>query len=100
MMKKINILKRFLSVTLLVFVFCLTLTTSAFADMVSNAGLIPAGYGYTHGRIPVIETTGHPELHDAAIMRYDRNSRIKDSDNNEQNVNDQQENTYQNRQQF
>lgn len=99
-MKKVNILERLLSVVALVFVCTLLTTMPASADMVSNAGLIPAGYGYTHGRIPVIISTGRPEIHDAAIMRYDKNSRIKDNDNSEQNSNEQQGNTYQNRQQF
>lgn len=99
-MKKINIFGKLLGVTALALVCSLTVTNSVSADMVSNAGLIPAGYGYTHGRIPVIEATGRPEIHDAAIMRYDRNSRIKDvEDNSEQNTNNG-ENTYSGRQQF
>lgn len=78
-MEKLNIFKKLLGVTMLV-CGCLLISNSAFADMVSNAGLIPAGYGYTHGRIPVIEATANPEDYDQAIMRYDRNSRIKDID--------------------
>lgn len=78
-MKEINVMKNLLSIATALFV-CSLLITPASADMVSAAGLIPAGYGYTHGRIPVVEATGRPEIHDAAIMRYDRNSRIRDID--------------------
>lgn len=78
-MKEIKIMKNLLSIATALFV-CSLIITPASADMVSAAGLIPAGYGYTHGRIPVVEATGRPEIHDAAIMRYDRNSRIRDID--------------------
>ncbi len=95
-MKKVNILKQLLSITASLFVCCFIATTSASADMVSAAGLIPAGYGYTHGRIPVVEATGRPEIHDAAIMRYDRNSRIRDIDDGaSQNVNYSEQNAQQ-----
>jgi hypothetical protein len=96
-MKKVNILKKLSSLIVPLLVCAFMVSAPAYADMVSNAGLIPAGYGYTHGRIPVVQATGRPEIHDAAIMRYDRNSRIKDNDGNQGN---QQGNTYQNRQQF
>ena len=102
-MKKLDVLKRLLSVNVLAIVCCTMLTGTAYADMVSRAGLIPAGYGYTHGRIPVIEAKGRPEIHDAAIMRYDRNSRIRDVDyGNNQSVNNTRD-AYQqgnNRQEF
>lgn len=99
-MKEIDIFGKLLGITALVLACSFITMNSVSADMVSNAGLIPAGYGYTHGRIPVIEATGRPEIHDAAIMRYDRNSRIKDVDNgSEQNTN-KDENTYSGRQQF
>ena len=100
-MKKLNILKKLLGLTVPVLV-CTLLAIPASADMVSNAGLIPAGYGYTHGRIPVVISSGRPEIHDANIMRYDRNSRIKDNDDayGQNADNNQQDNTYQNRQQF
>jgi len=97
-MKKLNILKKLLGLTVPVLICTLMLSAPASADMVSNAGLIPAGFGYTHGRIPVIVSTGRPEIHDANIMRYDRNSRIKDADGYESNSG--QDNTYENRQQF
>lgn len=100
-MKKLNILKKLIVLTVPVLVCTLLTTSAASADMVSNAGLIPAGFGYTHGRIPVVISSGRPEIHDANIMRYDRNSRIKDNDESGQNANyEQQDNTYQNRQQF
>lgn len=82
-MKKKNVFGKLLRSLAIVLTGCLVLSGVSYADMVSNAGLIPAGYGYTHGRIPVIEATGRPEIHDAAIMRYDRNSRIRDVDNGE-----------------
>lgn len=97
-MKKVNILKKLLGMVIPVFVCTLLTMTPVSADMVSNAGLIPAGFGYTHGRIPVIQSTARPEIHDANIMRYDRNSRIKDDDGSNDTTN--QDNTYQNRQQF
>ena len=80
-MKKFNIFKNLTGLSTLIFAFIFMASIPASADMVSNAGLIPAGYGYTHGRIPVVEATGKPEIHDAAIMRYDKNSRIRDIDN-------------------
>lgn len=98
-MEKLNKIKKLLCVMTFAFICCLMLTTTASADMVSNAGLIPAGYGYTHGRIPVIEATGRPEIHDAAIMRYDKNSRIKDNDASENGANYDRQNGN-NRQQF
>ncbi|MBO6181109.1 hypothetical protein J6O86_05425 [bacterium] len=98
-MEKVNILKKLLGLVTPVFVCTLLTLMPASADMVSNAGLIPAGFGYTHGRIPVVKSTGRPEIHDAAIMRYDKNSRIK-NDGDEENSGNQQGNTYENRQQF
>lgn len=98
-MKKLNILKKLLGLAIPVLACTLLTMTPASADMVSNAGLIPAGFGYTHGRIPVVKSSGRPEIHDANIMRYDRNSRIKDT-NDASNQNNNQDNTYQNRQQF
>ncbi len=82
-MKKFNVLSNLFCATVLALACAFMVPAPVSADMVSNAGLIPAGYGYTHGRIPVIEATGRPEIHDAAIMRYDRNSRIKDTNNGE-----------------
>lgn len=80
-MKKFNILEKLTGLSTLIIACVFMVSVPASADMVSNAGLIPAGYGYTHGRIPVVEATGKPEIHDAAIMRYDKNSRIRDIDN-------------------
>lgn len=82
-MKKFNVLSNLFAAAALAFVCTFVVSAPVSADMVSNAGLIPAGYGYTHGRIPVIEATGRPEIHDAAIMRYDKNSRIKDTNDGE-----------------
>lgn len=90
-MKKFGIFCKLLGMTAVAMICCFMVSNAVLADMVSNAGLIPAGYGYTHGRIPVIEATGRPEIHDAAIMRYDRNSRIRDIDSAPaQNINNQQ----------
>ena len=82
-MKKFNILEKLTGLSTLIIACVFMVSVPASADMVSNAGLIPAGYGYTHGRIPVVEATGRPEIHDAAIMRYDKNSRIKDTNDGE-----------------
>ena len=39
-----------------------------------------AGYGYTHGQIPVMNEIGGASIHDADLMRYERNSRMREMD--------------------
>ena len=106
-MKKINILKVFCTALIMGFVISFN-TIPASADLVSAAGQVPAGYGYTHGRIPVVHSSGAPEIHDQNLMRYDRNSKLpKDGfskyqkygygvNENETNTNYQQDNYEQN----
>ena len=43
-------------------------------------GLVPSGYGYSYGNIPVLNETGGASIHDADMMRYDRNSRLSKED--------------------
>ncbi len=43
-------------------------------------GLVPSGYGYSYGRIPVLNESGGASIHDADMMRYDRNSRLQKGD--------------------
>lgn len=75
-MSKLNIFKTFCVVFSAICAFSFVLSASAVADPVSAAGQIPAGYGYTHGRIPVARTSGAPQIHDQNLMRYDRNSKL------------------------
>lgn len=74
-MNKLKIFKTF-CVTLTICAFGFAASNSAVADPVSAAGQIPAGYGYTHGRIPVARTSGAPQIHDQNLMRYDKNSKL------------------------
>ncbi len=39
-----------------------------------------AGYGYTHGQIPVMNELGGASIHDSDLMRYERNSRMREMD--------------------
>ena len=39
-----------------------------------------AGYGYTHGQIPVMNEIGGASIHDSDLMRYEKNSRMREMD--------------------
>ena len=39
-----------------------------------------AGYGYTHGMVPVMNEVGGASIHDRDMMRYDKNRRRGESD--------------------
>ena len=49
------------------------------ADVPSPASNF-AGYGYTHGIIPVMNEIGGASIHDSDVMRYERNSRMREMD--------------------
>ena len=50
------------------------------APEVPNAGGNFAGYGYTHGLVPVMNEVGGASVHDSDVMRYDKNRRRGESD--------------------
>ena len=74
-MKRINKNNK-LSALLLV-ICALTLSCTAPANA---AGESYAGYGYTHGIIPVMNEVGGAAIHDSDMMRYDKNRRKSDDD--------------------
>lgn len=80
-MKKIKESNRLLSAILAVTACCAlsvsALFTPAFAagEGVGSAGGNFAGYGYTHGMVPVMNELGGAAIHDSDMMRYDRNQR-------------------------
>ena len=74
-------LKKFLGIAFVASVCCILSPLSASAvDPVSGAGQTPAGYGYTHGAIPYLQEAGGAQIHDRDMMRYDKNSRMRDMD--------------------
>jgi len=46
----------------------------------NSSGSSFAGYGYTHGEVPVMNEIGGASVHDSDIMRYDVNRRRAESD--------------------
>ena len=86
-MKKINKSNRLLG-TILTVSTCCALSLSnlfipAFAageGAVGSAGGNFAGFGYTHGVVPVMNEVGGSSIHDSDMMRYDKNRRRTDSD--------------------
>lgn len=86
-MKKINKSNRLLG-TILTVSTCCALSLSnlfipAFAAVegaVGSAGGNFAGFGYTHGVVPVMNEVGGSSIHDSDMMRYDKNRRRTDSD--------------------
>ncbi len=80
-MKKMNKSNKLLS-TILAVSMCY-----AVGGLFSPAGAIDAspasnfaGYGYTHGQIPVMNEIGGASIHDADLMRYEKNSRMREMD--------------------
>lgn len=58
-----------------------TSPTFAAPDVPTSApGSVNAGFGYTHGIVPVMNEVGGVIKHDSDIMRYDRNQRLEDKD--------------------
>lgn len=86
-MKKIKKNNRILGTVLTISAFCaLSLSgigSSAIAAgeaLGANAGGNFAGYGYTHGMVPVMNEVGGSSVHDRDMMRYDRNRRRGEND--------------------
>ena len=79
-MKKMKNLNRFFGIAIAASVCCALTAAPSFAELVSGAGSVPAGYGYTHGAIPVMNEIGGASIHDNDMMRYDKNSRIREVD--------------------
>ena len=81
-MKKIKKSNRLLSAILTVSA-CYALSavcSPAFAAGEAVGGLVPSGYGYSHGSIPVMNEVGGASIHDSDMMRYDRNQRLNNKD--------------------
>lgn len=59
-----------------VITFSISLSTLAAGELLINstAGKTYAGFGYTHGYIPVTEGSGGYSIFDNDIMRYDMNN--------------------------
>lgn len=89
-MKKIKKSNRLLSAILTVSACCTlsVVCSPAFAAGEAVGGLVPSGYGYSHGAIPVMNEVGGASIHDSDMMRYDRNQRLNNKDyyQYEQNV--------------
>ncbi len=81
-MKKMNKSNRFLSAVVAMSVCCTLSAGSALAldTGVGNAASQWAGYGYTHGLVPVMNEVGGASTHDSDLMRYERNSKIREMD--------------------
>lgn len=86
-MKKIKKSNRLLGTVLTVSTCCAIslsgLFVPAFAageTAVGTAGGNFAGFGYTHGVVPVMNEVGGSSIHDSDMMRYDKNRRRMDSD--------------------
>ena len=82
-MKKIKKSNRLLGTVLTVSAICaLTISGQAYAagEGIGNAGSFDAGFGFTHGGIPVMNEIGGSQVHDSDMMRYDKNRRRGESD--------------------
>ena len=82
-MKKIKKSNRLLGTVLTVSAICaLSISGQAFAagEGIGNAGSFDAGFGFTHGGIPVMNEIGGSQVHDSDMMRYDKNRRRGESD--------------------
>lgn len=84
-MKKVKKSNQILRTVLAVSAICAlsipSCSSKAFADGPSGvSGSINAGYGYTHGMVPVMNEVGGASIHDSDVMRYDKNRRRGESD--------------------
>ena len=81
-MKKIKKSNRLLNAILTVSACCAlsAVCSPAFAAGEAVGGLVPSGYGYSHGAIPVMNEVGGASIHDSDMMRYDRNQRLNNKD--------------------
>lgn len=86
-MKKIKKSNRLLETVLAVSAIC-ALSISGTGSAAIAAGEFAgastggnfAGYGYTHGMVPVMNEVGGASIHDRDMMRYDKNRRRGESD--------------------
>ncbi|MBR1425577.1 ShlB/FhaC/HecB family hemolysin secretion/activation protein [bacterium] len=78
-MEKIKKSNRMLGTVLALSACCVGfgLFSPALAAGEGVGGLVPSGFGYTYGHVPVINEAGGASIHDADMMRYDRNSRLE-----------------------
>ena len=81
-MKKMNKRSKLFRAILAVSVCCAIggIISSANAAEIPSPASNFAGYGYTHGNIPVMNEIGGASIHDADVMRYERNSRMREMD--------------------
>ena len=86
-MKKIKKSNRLLGTVLAVSAICaLSISGTGYAALAAGelAGASAsgnfAGYGYTHGMVPVMNEVGGASIHDRDMMRYDKNRRRGESD--------------------
>lgn len=79
--KKSCIGKAVLSASIFCAVLFFSTPSIAAPDVPVNApGSVNAGFGYTHGIVPVMNEVGGSIKHDSDIMRYDRNQRLEEKD--------------------
>ena len=79
-MKRMKSLRKFFGIGVAACVCSLLSSISVSAAPISAAGMYPAGYGYTHGVIEAMQEQGGSQVHDTDMMRYDKNSRMRDMD--------------------
>ena len=77
-MKKVKKSNKLSAALLMICALSVSSATGAYAvgeGMVGTAGNVNAGFGYTHGMIPVMNEVGGTTIHDRDMMRYDKNRR-------------------------
>lgn len=86
-MKKIKESNRLLKATIAISACCAISVSGFLASPVfaaegagAAAGGNFAGFGYTHGIVPVMNEVGGASIHDSDVMRYDKNRRRSESD--------------------
>ena len=87
-MKKVKKNNSLLETMLIVAMACVLSTSginAASAEPAGGAGVnvpgsVNAGYGFTHGMIPVMNEIGGTVKHDSDMMRYDKNRRMNEKD--------------------
>lgn len=87
-MKKVKKNNSLLGTMLVVAMACVLSTSginAASAEPAGGAGVnvpgsVNAGYGFTHGMIPVMNEIGGTVKHDSDMMRYDKNRRMNEKD--------------------
>jgi len=82
-MKKVKMNNRLSTLLLMLCALSISGMSSAYAvgeGVTGTAAGNFAGYGYTHGMIPVMNEVGGSTTHDSDMMRYDRNRRQSSDD--------------------